>query len=209
MATRAPRSANALATASPMPWAAPVTIAVRPSKLFGSTGSLLGTAFVVEWGVRVTSAQTHPGRGWSGMAGPRTCSGNVLWFGSGVGMPARGEKRGDHVCGAAQMRSQAAGRQFRISCLVCIHDLSVLLLGYIETVQDAEAHAQIALHLDAQIIRKLEEVRLPAGASKRIVKFAVEGEPPNWVSLMLPSGEDSFRLFQVFTREVLDGASRD
>ena len=124
-------------------------------------------------------------------------------------MPARGEKRGDHVCGAAQMRSHAAGRKLRIPCLVCIHDLSMLFLGHIETVQNAEAHPQIALHLNTQIIRKLEEVGLPAGARKRIVKFAVEGEPADWVSLMLPSREDSLRLFEIFHRAVRDGAARD
>src|SRR5437879_12624579 len=108
-------------------------------------------------------------------------------------MPARGEKRGDHVCGAAEVRAHAAGRQFRISCLVCTHDLSMLFLSHIETVQNAEAHAKRALHLNAQIIRKREEVRLPARASERIVKCAAEGEPADWSSLVLARREVGFR----------------
>lgn len=121
----------------------------------------------------------------------------------------RRKKGCDHVCGSAEMCAYATRRQFGIFGRVGVKDVSMFSLRDVKAVQDAEAHSKISLHPEAQIVRKLHEVRPFAGAKEGIVKFAIEIEPADRVSLVLPGLEDRAGPFQVFFGAVRDGMACD
>ncbi len=121
----------------------------------------------------------------------------------------RSKKGCDHICGSAEMRAYATCRQFGIFGRVGVQDVSMLSLRDVKAVQDAEAHSKISLHPEAQIVRKLHEVRSFAGPKEGIVKFAIEIEPADRISLILPGLVDRAGPFQVFFGAVGDGMACD